>query len=257
MSDAKVVNQEPHLDPKLQKEAEVEEETEKPGRSIALFMLAYWLAWLVSVISKIFLSVRTQFFPRAWFIESPIVRYIFTQHIDHWPYGGFYILEPFYVKWSPLITTTFIVSSTACTMFQFMSIGRMMPFGTDLSAALTVLWMIGCLLGGSWVGLTQSESVIIALPFGWLSAKTVWLACLRKGCHPIRMSARRARTAFRVSMGMFSVVYVRILGTRTSMVAMVLIVEGGLAIRRWIRQCSNKQDMEKGDGDVVIGEKAV
>lgn len=65
----------------------------RPSVTTFVLMLACWLAWLTAVASDILTGVRKQFWPGQLLIESPIVRYIYMQHINRWPAGGFYTVS--------------------------------------------------------------------------------------------------------------------------------------------------------------------
>lgn len=64
----------------------------KPGLDIAILMTAYWLAWLVTVIAKLLIAIRQHIWNMKMYSESSIIEYIFANHINRLPYGGFYIV---------------------------------------------------------------------------------------------------------------------------------------------------------------------
>lgn len=138
-------------------------------------------------------------------------------------------------------------------MLQLVMVGNLRPFKGDVSETLVKLWMAVCLLCGSWVGLTKHEVDIIALPFGWLSARTAHLACLKKGIRVPEVSEGRGRAMFVASMVAFLAVYVKVLGITSDMIVIVLFVEAGWSIWKWLfgRSVDDK-DAEKGDGDVKV-----
>ncbi|KAJ8115374.1 hypothetical protein OPT61_g2969 [Boeremia exigua] len=220
--------------PYIKTEDVSQEETKKPGLNIALMIGAYWLAWSATVVTDTLISVRRQFWPGELFIKSPIIRYIYTNHIYQWPLGGYYTLEPFFTKWSPTINAASFVSSTICTLLQLMSIGHISRFTSYLSDALLTLWMAICMLSGSWLGLTRHEVGIIALPLGWLSGKTVQLACLGMGIYPAEISENKERMAFIASQVIFGVVYAREVSSTPNIIAFVLLIEAALMVWRWL-----------------------
>lgn len=81
-------------DPAAQENSiEAQRVSHKPDYATANLIAAYWLAWLTTVASDILIGVRKQFWPGQLLIESPIIRYIYMQHIDRWPAGGFYTVS--------------------------------------------------------------------------------------------------------------------------------------------------------------------
>ncbi|KAJ4983979.1 hypothetical protein SVAN01_10534 [Stagonosporopsis vannaccii] len=222
----------------------------KPDHTTIFLLSFYWLAWLLTVTSDLLLSIRRQFFPGSLIIKSPIVRYIYTHYIYRWPHGGYYILDPFFTQWGPTIVTTSFASSTVCTTLQLGLVGHLRPFRDDVVDAGVALWLALCLIVASWTGLTRHECGIIVLPFAWLSARTVQVACLRRGVYPVEIDKRRGKAAFSVGMVVLGAVYVRVLGLAFDFIAAVLFVETGWMVWSWVVGRSG------GPADVIIEEDA-
>ncbi len=81
--------------PEVQVTEEREDSTPtKPGLDIAFLMTAHWMAYLTAITTDTLIAVRHQMFSGRLWAESPIVRYIYREHIDKWPMSGFYIVSP-------------------------------------------------------------------------------------------------------------------------------------------------------------------
>lgn len=104
------------------------------------------------------------------------------------------------------------------------------------------MWIVACMLLGSWIGLTKHENGIIALPFGWLSARTMQLVVLHLGHIPKKTSNGQSKAAQVTSMLVFFAVYMRTFGFESHLIAILLLVEGARLAWEWYHSQSGVEE---------------
>ena len=106
--------------------------------------------------------------------------------------------------------------------------------------------MILGIVAASYARLTPNEGANIAIPFAWLSAKTVELLCLTRGIYLAKISEKKAMTAQIVSMILFFSLHVKILGFKFDGVVIGPIFNVVVMVWMWIHARSREgQGMEK------------
>lgn len=124
---------------------------------------------------------------------------------------------------------------------------------------MATIWMVACMLTGSWIGLTKHECIVIALPFGWLSARTLQLVFLYHwlGRDEVGNGNGKSRLAQITSILVFFVVYVRTLGFESHLIAILLLVEGIRLAWEWYHSQSEVEEDVEDVHSTLISEEAI
>ncbi len=119
-------------------------------------------------------------------------------------------------------------------MLQFALASTLRPYANNVSSVLLALWMTVCTMAASWAQLTEHEAGIIALPFAWLSAKTVQMLLLQWGIQAREVDEKKAAVAQIGVMSVFLVAHWRAVGVPTDFVVLMLLWEGVTQVYRWL-----------------------
>ncbi|KAF2018752.1 hypothetical protein BU24DRAFT_447388 [Aaosphaeria arxii CBS 175.79] len=159
---------------KPKKEDEVEEaedpaEEKRNLRQAAFLLSVYWIAWAVGATADVLLMIIEQ--TNSFQALTPLSAWIYKNRIDLAIYKQ---IDP-YVYVSPkILVSTGGTGLATCALMQFALMGKVRA--SDLSLALTYVWMGLFMLGADWLGATGREAVVLALPLSWLSMTTILLA---------------------------------------------------------------------------------
>jgi hypothetical protein len=124
---------------------------------------------------------------------------------------------------------------TVCAILQIALACRLRPFKTNVSDALITVWTTVCVISASPLGLSANESGLIALPFGWFSARMVQFVCRRKGLQSTTLNEKKGLATQVGSIALFLVVYFQALGMVFNVVAILLLWKARALVWRWMR----------------------